>query len=232
MLIVEKKGGGGEMFKSTYSIFIRKFRVILLLAFLMLTACNRKETRSFSLSEQMTSNQKEIRPFSLSEQAIEYFFTTDNIISLKSVILDNGDTDNRFILEIDASSKYISKESIEAILKAMEEEPHNYTRRIVGESIEHVACTEVQVVYDKDSIFLILYFEPNVECSQVVIYQGNITMEISGSWEKPRLLVMDINYMQGGKEGVLFCSQEYDGKNKMWNASIEQFAEDKPPVGD
>lgn len=220
------------MSNSTYSIFISKFGAILLLACLMLTACNQKETRPSSMSEQETCNQKEIRPFALSEKAVEYSFSMDNIMSLKSVILDNTDKDNRFILEFDSFSKYIYKEGIEETLKVMEEEPHNFFRRIVGESVNHVACTEVQVMYDKDSIFLILYFEPNIECSRVVIYQGNITMEINAPWENPSLLVMDINYMQDGTEGVLFRSQEYDGKNKMWNASIEQFAEDKPPVGD
>lgn len=232
LLKVKKKGGSDEMSNGTYSIFISKLGAILLLACLMLTACNQKETRPSSMAEEETCNQEEVRPFTLSEEAVEYSFSVDNIMSLKSIILDNTDTDNRFILEFDSFSEYIYKDGMEETLKVMEEEPHNLFRRIIGESVDYVTCTDVQVMYDKDSIFLILYFEPNIECNRVVIYQGNITMEINAPWEKPSLLVMDISYMQDGTEGVLFRSQEYDVKSKKWNESVEQFAEDKPPVGD
>lgn len=203
------------MLNSTYSICISKLGAILLLTCLMLTSCN----------------QEEMRPFSMSEQAAEYSFSADNIISLKSVALDKEDTGNRFILEFNVFSKYISKESIEETLKAMEENPSNHKRRIIGESVDHVTNNEIQVMYSKNSIFIILHFDPNVECSQVVIKQGNLTVEISGPWDSPSLLVRDFSYVKDGAEGVLFRSQEYDGKNKKWSECTEVFAEDVAPVG-
>lgn len=171
-------------------------------------------------------------PFSVSDQAIKYTFSEDNFLSLKSIITDQEATKDAIILEFDDSSEYIYKDGMEGILKEMEDNPSGYFWKIIGESSDEIINTNIQVMYGKRSIYLILYLEPDVECSNIAIRFTNTFINIKAPWDAPNLELMFTGHTQDGKEGTLFRSQEFDKELMKWKDYIDEFVEDKEPVGD
>ena len=195
--------------RKQYSYFF--FLVFILNTCLFVSGC----TRSISKSELLN----------LSENAVFYDYSGDNIVLLESVIVDSGKQNNRIIFEFDDDSEYISQDVIETIMD--ENSKYPYPNRIEGDSVNYEKNTKVEAVFDNGSIFIILNFDPEMECNYLYIIYGYL-IEVQGPWDGPRIELTKYGGSEDGKEGDFVYCQTYDKDRQKWNECEESFIENVP----
>ena len=193
--------------RKQYSYFF--FLVLILNTCLFVSGC----TRSISKSELLN----------LSENAVFYNYSGDNILSLESVIVDSESQDNRIIFEFDDDSQYLSKNVIESLI----DRKTKYPDRIEGDSINYERNTKVESVFDNGSIFIILNFDPEIECNYLYIIYGYL-IEVQGPWDGPSIELTEYGWSKDGIKGDLVYYQMYDKDSQKWNECEESFIEDVP----
>lgn len=171
-------------------------------------------------------NQEEALPFSVSDQAIRYTYPKKNIIALKSITVDETEVGSQYIFEFDISSKYVTKEGIEAILEDMDDAPYNYLGDIVAESEDQIHCEKIDYHYNKKSVFLYFVFESKSECSKIIIKKGGIICILSAPWNEPNTKIITMWERKNGVEGTLYQKQTFDCTKQEWNKVSEEFNED------
>ena len=187
------------------------FFMLLLSPCLFVSGC----TRSISKSELLN----------LSENAVFYEYSVDNFLSLESVIVDSESHDNRIIFQFDDDSEYLSQNVIESLI----DRRTKYPDRIEGDSVNHERNTKVESVFDNGSIYIVLNFDPNIECSYLYIIYGYL-IEVQGPWDGPRIELIEYGCSKDGKEGDFVYSQTYNKDRQKWNECEESFIE-YPPIG-
>lgn len=185
-----------------------------------------------SLTLAACSMERSAEETDLYDQTVTQSYPKDNILALTSVRSDTGEQGNRFIIEFDTSSEYVTKRALETALKIMEETPTRFSWGIMGESAAQVKALEAQVTEKKNSLYVTLLFAPQVECDHVKIKLGNRFVYLDGPWEAPSLQVVDYTYVQDGAEGILFRTQEYDDKEQQWKECHDSFHENQDPIAD
>ena len=193
--------------RKQYSYFF--FLVLILNTCLFVSGC----TRSISKSELLN----------LSENAVFYNYSGDNFLSLESVIVDSESQDNRIIFEFDDDSQYLSKNVIESLI----DRKTKYPDRIEGDSVNYEKNTKVEAVYDNGSIFIILNFDPEIECNYLYIIYGYL-IEVQGPWDGPSIELTEYGCSKDGKEGDFVYCQTYDKDRQKWNECEESFIENVP----
>ena len=183
--------------RKQYSYFF--FLVLILNTCLFVSGC----TRSISKSELLN----------LSENAVFYNYSGDNFLSLESVIVDSESQDNRIIFEFDDDSQYLSKNVIESLI----DRKTKYPDRIEGDSINYERNTKVESVFDNGSIYIVLNFDPNIECYYLYIINGYL-IEVQGPWDGPCIELRKYGCSEDGKEGDFVYCQTYDKDRQSGNS--------------
>lgn len=187
--------------------------MLLLSSCLFVTGCMKNTPRSELLS--------------LSDKAVFYDYSGDNILSLRSVIVDSEGQDNRIIFEFDGDSKYMTQKVTESIIA----KEYRYNNTIKGESEEQEINTKVEAIYDYGTVFIVLNFDPNTECNHLyIIYDYFI--EVRGPWDAPFIDVTRYSVNKDGAEGDIIYTQTYDKDREKWNECEEGFYEYPPPALD
>ena len=194
--------------RKQYSYFF--FLVLILNTCLFVTGC----TNSISKSELLN----------LSENAVFYNYSGDNILSLKSIIVDSGNQDNRIIFEFDGDSDYLSQDVIESII----DKKTKFSNKIKGESVKKEENTEVEAIFDNKSIFIVLKFDPNMECNNLYII-NSYYIEVRGPWDAPAVVLIKSSSNEDGAMGDEIYTQTYDKDRQKWNECEESFYENLPP---
>lgn len=197
----------------------RRFRGYFILIMLLLSFC-------FSVSGCSRSAARS-ELLSLSEKAIFYDYSGDNILSLKSVIVDSEGQDNRIIFEFDGDSEYLSRDVIESSI----DKNTKVSSKIKGESIKKEKNTEVEAIFDNGSIFIVLKFDPNTECNNLYIIPSYY-IEVRGPWDAPFIDVTRYSVNKDGAVGDVSYYQTYDKDRQDWNECNEYFYENPPPALD
>ena len=197
----------------------RRFRGYFILIMLLLSLCLFVSgcTRSTARSELL----------SLSEKAVFYDYSGDNILSLKSVIVDSEGQDNRIIFEFDGDSEYLSRDVIESSI----DKNTKISSKIKGESIKKEKNTEVEAIFDNGSIFIVLKFDPNTECNNLFIIPSYY-LEVRGPWDAPDVILIESSVNEDGAMGDMIYTQTYDKDRQDWNECNEYFYENPPPASD
>lgn len=193
----------------------KRFRGCFILIMLLFSTC--------LLVTGCTRNIPEV--LNLSENAVFYNYSGDNILSLESVIVDSGSRDNRIIFEFDDESEYVSRDVIETVMDDNSKYP--YPNRIEGDSVNYEKNTKVEAVFDNGSIYIILNFDPDIECNYLYIIYGYL-IEVQGPWDGPRIELIRYGCSRDGKNGDLVYYQTYDKDRQKWNECEESFIEDVP----
>ncbi len=193
----------------------KRFRGCFILIMLLFSTC--------LLVTGCTRNIPEV--LNLSENAVFYNYSGDNIVSLESVIVDSGSRDNRIIFEFDDESEYISRDVIETIMD--ENSKYPYPNRIEGDSVNYEKNTKVEAVFDNGSIYIILNFDPDIECNYLYIIYGYL-IEVQGPWDGPSIELTEYGWSKDGIKGDLVYYQMYDKDRQKWNECEESFIEDVP----
>ncbi|MCR4991526.1 MAG: hypothetical protein K6A45_00610 [Lachnospiraceae bacterium] len=195
----------------------KRFRGCFILIMLLFSTC--------LLVTGCTRNVPEV--LNLSENAVFYNYSGDNILSLKSIIVDSESQDNRIIFEFDDDSEYVSQNVIESIIA----KKTKYPNRIEGESVNGENNTKVEAIFDNGSIYIVLNFDPNIECNNLYINYGYF-IEIRGPWDAPFIDLTRFSVNKDGVDGDISYYQTYDMDRQKWNEGNEYFYENLPPVLD
>ncbi|MBR4779835.1 MAG: hypothetical protein IK014_00580 [Lachnospiraceae bacterium] len=193
----------------------KRFRGCIILIMLLLSIC--------LLVTGCTRNIPET--LNLSENAAFYNYSGDNILSLKSIIVDSESQDNRIIFEFDDESEYVSRDVIKTIMD--ENSKYPYPNRIEGDSVNYEKNTKVEAVFDNGSNFIILNFDPDIECNYLYIIYGYL-IEVRGPWNAPGIELTEYGWSKDGIKGDLVYYQMYDKDRQKWNECEESFIEDVP----
>ena len=193
----------------------KRFRGCFILIMLLLSNC--------LLVTGCTRNIPEV--LNLSENAVFYNYSGDNIVSLESVIVDSGSRENRIIFEFDDESEYVSRDVIETIMD--ENSKYLYPNRIEGDSVNYEKNTKVEAVFDNGSIYIILNFDPDIECNYLYIIYGYL-IEVQGPWDDPSIELTEYGWSKDGIKGDLVYYQMYVKDSQKWNECEESFIEDVP----
>ena len=159
----------------------------------------------------------------LSENAVFYNYSGDNILSLKSIIVDSESQDNRIIFEFDDDSDYLSRDLIESSIDINTK----ISSKITGESIKKEKNTEAEAIFDKKSIFIVLKFDPNIECNSLFIISGYY-IEVRGPWNAPNVVLIESSVNEDGALGDIIYTQKYDKDREKWNKCENTFHENVP----
>ena len=197
---------------------IKQFNRYLILFSLLISSC---------LLLGCEKNRAKSELLSLSGKAVFYDYSGDNILSLKSVIVDSESQDNRIIFEFDGDSEYVSQNVIESIIA----KKTKYPNRIEGESVNGENNTKVEAIFDNGSIYIVLNFDPNIECNNLYINYGYF-IEIRGPWDAPFIDLTRFSVNKDGVDGDISYYQTYDMDRQKWNEGNEYFYENLPPVPD
>lgn len=193
----------------------RRFRSYFILIMLLLSFC-------FSISGCARSTARS-ELLSLSEKAVFYDYSGDNILSLKSVIVDSEGQDNRIIFEFDGDSEYLSRDVIESSI----DKNTKVSSKIKGESIKKEKNTEVEAIFDNGSIFIVLKFDPNTECNNLFIIPSYY-LEVRGPWDAPDVILIESSVNEDGAMGDMIYTQTYDKDREKWNECEKSFYENVP----
>ncbi|MCR4778850.1 MAG: hypothetical protein K5858_08400, partial [Lachnospiraceae bacterium] len=158
--------------------------------------------------------------------AIRYTYPKKNLLALKSITIDKTEEEKIYIFEFDKSSKYITKESIESILKIMKETPNNYRGNIIAESDEEIIQKEIKSYNTTKTTILVLEFEPDVDCNHINIWRGNRKFDIQIEQNGVKINVLEFYSSFNEKEGTMHYSQSYNSIEKKWEKIEKQFLED------
>ena len=197
---------------------IKQFNRYLILFSLLIISC---------LLLGCEKNRAKSELLSLSEKAVFYDYSGDNILSLKSVIVDSESQDNRIIFEFDGDSEYLSRDVIESSI----DKNTKISSKIMGESIKKEKNTEVEAIFDNGSIFIVLKFDPNTECNNLFIIPSYY-IEVRGPWDAPFIDVTRYSVNKDGATGDISYYQTYDKDRQDWNECNEYFYENTPPALD
>ena len=192
--------------RKQYSYFF--FLVLILNTCLFVSGCTRDISKLLNLSV----------------NAVCYNYSGDNILSLKSVIVDSGNQDNRIIFEFDGDSDYLSQDVIESII----DKKTKFSNKITGESVKKEENTEVEAIFDNKSIFIVLKFDPNMECNNLYII-NSYYIEVRGPWDAPAVVLIKSSSNEDGAMGDDIYTQTYDKDRQKWNECEESFYENLPP---
>ena len=192
--------------RKQYSYFF--FLVLILNTCLFVSGCTRDISKLLNLSV----------------NAVCYNYSGDNILSLKSVIVDSGNQDNRIIFEFDGDSDYLSQDVIESII----DKKTKFSNKITGESVKKEENTEVEAIFDNKSIFIVLKFDPNMECNNLYII-NSYYIEVRGPWDAPAVVLIKSSSNEDGAMGEDIYTQTYDKDRQKWNECEESFYENLPP---
>ncbi len=197
---------------------IKRFNRYLILFLLLTSSC-------LLLGCEKNISKSEL--LSLSEKAVFYDYSGDNILSLESVIVDSESQDNRIVFEFDGDSEYVSQNVIESIIA----KKTKYPNRIEGESVNGENNTKVEAIFDNGSIYIVLNFDPNIECNNLYINYGYF-IEIRGPWDAPFIDLTRFSVNKDGVDGDISYYQTYDKNRQEWNKYDEYFYENVPPALD
>ncbi len=195
--------------------FKRRFRGGFILIMLLLGSCLFVTGCTNSISKSELLN--------LSENAVFYNYSGDNILSLKSIIVDSESQDNRIIFEFDGDSEYLSRDVIESSI----DKNTKVSSKIKGESIKKEKNTEVEAIFDNGSIFIVLKFDPNTECNNLFIIPSYY-LEVRGPWDAPDVILIESSVNEDGAMGDMIYTQTYDKDREKWNECEKSFYENVP----
>ena len=187
---------------------------LILLSSCLLLGCDKNISKSELLS--------------LSEKAVFYDYSGDNILLLKSVIVDSGNQDNRIIFEFGGDSEYLSSQNV---IESIIEKKTNFSGKIEGESVKKEIITKVEAVLGNGSFFIVLSFDPNTECNHLYIFYDYF-IEVRGPWDAPLIDVTRYSVSKDGAVGDISYYQIYDKDRQEWNEYNEYFYEIIPPGPD
>ena len=193
----------------------KRFRGCFILIMLLLSTC--------LFVTGCTRNIPEV--LNLSENAVFYNYSGDNVVSLESVIVDSGSRDNRIIFEFDDDSEYVSRDVIETIMD--ENSKYPYPNRIEGDSVNYEKNTKVEAVFDNGSVYIILNFDPDIECNYLYIIYGYL-IEVQGPWNAPNVVLIESSVNEDGAMGDIIYTQKYDKDREKWNECEDTFHENVP----
>ena len=192
--------------RKQYSYFF--FLVLILNTCLFVSGCTRDISKVLNLSE----------------NAVFYNYSGDNILSLKSVIVDSGNQDNRIVFEFEGDSDYLSRDAIESII----DKKTIFSNKIKGESVKKEKNNEVEAIFDNKSMFIVLKFDPNIECNNLYII-NSYYIEVRGTWDAPSVVLIKSSSNEDGAMGDEIYTQTYDKDRQEWNEYEESFYENSPP---
>ena len=190
---------------------IKQFNRYLILFSLLIISC---------LLLGCEKNRAKSELLSLSGKAVFYDYSGDNILSLKSVIVDSESQDNRIIFEFDADSDYLSRDVIESNI----DKNTKISSKIKGESIIKEKNTEVEAIFDNESMFIVLKFGPNTECNNLFIIPSYY-IEVRGPWDAPEMILIESSVNEDGAMGDAIYTQTYNKDKEKWNECEESFYE-------
>jgi len=187
---------------------------ILILCMILISSCGKAEC-----------------PFEISENAIIYEYPGNNLISLKSTIVDEGK--HQCIYEFSKRNKIVSAEKLDEMVSLHQDGDRKFYLAILTNTWEYYDIDGVEIAYSGDSIFLKHDYNEDAN-----ILNGRLSMHLSTycyvqiyTLENPKITVAYLNAEKSGDSGSRYESQEYNRETGKWNKVVETFVSNSEEVG-
>lgn len=167
----------------------------------------------------MVSCGKREYPFILSEDTTIYEYPSNNIVGLKSIVIDKNDERKMYVYEFSKTTTFSNVDDIETIVESTKGEQATIAGLVAFYNNERLILDDVNIKYDDQSIYILMYIDSKYDgIHDIYMYNEDFGLQVVGI-ESPEVNVL---YRNKGGNGDLERNQKYEKESKKWG-NMEEY---------